>query len=304
MTGPATGNIHERITAIGSTAYPAYLVRGDEKSFMIDSGLNLLGPRYIAGIEESFVGAPSLEYLFLTHSHYDHLGSADYVRRHVAGLRLAAHERTAALVLKPSALATMNHLSAGHTDVIGMDRLADDVTLHPFTIDIILRGGDQFDLGGLTCRVYDTPGHTRDSLTFYFPEIRALFPGDACGVPRDGDLANLQVQFVSSYRDYVDSLRLAISLEPEIVCPGHNWVLTGKDAPVYLEASLAETFRHRELIESHLEAAGGDIERAIREIAHDQCDVKRRIIQHRDAYLANLTAQVKHIAAYRARNAP
>ena len=40
-----------------------------------------------------------------------------------------------------------------------------------------LKEGDQFDLGGVTCEVYEVPAHTGDSLAFFIPEIRALFAG-------------------------------------------------------------------------------------------------------------------------------
>ena len=49
----AEGKIHERISAIPNAWYPAYIIRGDEKNMMIDSGVNLLGPRYLASIKET-----------------------------------------------------------------------------------------------------------------------------------------------------------------------------------------------------------------------------------------------------------
>jgi glyoxylase-like metal-dependent hydrolase (beta-lactamase superfamily II) len=46
----------------------------------------------------------------------------------------------------------------------------------------------------------------------------------------------------ASYRDYIDSLKFMISLQPEIICLGHGWVLTHEDAAVFLKRSLAEIF--------------------------------------------------------------
>jgi glyoxylase-like metal-dependent hydrolase (beta-lactamase superfamily II) len=300
MKRPASGRVHERITAIATTSYPAYIVRGETKSLMIDSGVNLMRPFYLAEIRRMFGDGGRPDYLFFTHSHYDHVGSGDYLKRHLPGLRLGAHERTAALVRKPSALETMNHLSASHLELREYNLAGEDVTLHPFEIDIVLKQGDEIDLGGLTCRVYEVPGHTRDSLAFYFPEIEALFPGDACGVLRTGTDDLLQVEFVASYQDYVDSLRLMISLAPKIVCPAHNWVLTDDDAARFLERSLAETFRYRELIERYLDAASGDVDRAIDDMARAEFDGDDPSLPPSAAYITNLTAQVRHIAEIRA----
>jgi glyoxylase-like metal-dependent hydrolase (beta-lactamase superfamily II) len=296
MKQPAKGQINERITAIADASYPAYIVRGDEKSLMIDSGVNLLGPTYLASIKEMLGDAGRLDYLFVTHSHYDHVGSADYLKRHIPGLKIGAHERVAGLVRKPSALETMNRMSASHTELLEYNPTGEDLTLHPFEIDILLKQGDEIDLGGLTCRVYETPGHTRDSLAYYFPEMKALFPGDACGVLRTGTESPVQVEFVASYQDYVDSLERMIALEPEIVCLAHNWVLTDEDAAEFLKYSLAETFRYRELIESHLNAANGNVEQAIQEIARAEYSDDGIILPPPAAYMTNLAAQVKHIA--------
>lgn len=60
----AEGKIHERISAIPNAWYPAYIIRGDEKNMMIDSGVNLLGPRYLASIKETIGDPGLLHYLF------------------------------------------------------------------------------------------------------------------------------------------------------------------------------------------------------------------------------------------------
>jgi len=296
MKQHAKGQIHERIIAIPNAWYPAYIVRGSKKNMMIDAGVNLLGPRYLTDIKEIFGDTGLLDYLFLTHSHYDHIGAAHYLKHHIPGLQIGAHQRVAGLLRKESVLGMMNQLSANHIDLLKYNTAGEDLTLHPFEIDIILKQGDEFDLGGLTCKVYEVPGHTRDSLAFYIPEIKALFPGEAAGVLQ-GETGNaMQVEFLSSYNDYIDSLKFMISLQPEIVCLGHGCVLTHEDASDFLESALAETFRYRKLIEAYLGAAGGDVERAIQEMAHVEYDVKGGILQERVSYLTNLSAQVKHIA--------
>jgi len=57
------------------------------------------------------------------------------------------------------------------------------VHIEAVDFQINLKEGDRFDLGGLTCEVYEVPGHTGDSLAFFIPEIKALFAGEACGIP-------------------------------------------------------------------------------------------------------------------------
>jgi glyoxylase-like metal-dependent hydrolase (beta-lactamase superfamily II) len=299
MKRQAKGQIHERITAIPNSWYPVYLIRGGVKNMMIDAGVNLLGPRYLASLRDILGDPRLLHYLFMTHSHYDHLGSAYYLKRHIPGLRIGAHERVTGLLQKQSVLEMMNRLSGNHVELLKYNTAGEDLTLRPFEIDMQLRQGDEFDLGGLTCRVYEVPGHTRDSLAFYFPEIKALFPSEAAGVLQGATGDEVQVEFLASYDDYLNSLKLMISLKPEIIFLGHGWMLTHEDAAGFLQRSLAETFRYRELIERYLSAAGGDVDRAIRDMAYTEYDVKGGILQERVAYMTNLSAQVKHIAGAR-----
>ena len=296
MKQQAKGQIHERITAIPNAWYPIYLVQGAEKNLVIDAGVNLLGPRYHEVIREILGDDQPLHDLFLTHSHYDHIGSAGYLKERFLGLKIGAHERLTNLMQKPSVLDMMNRLSGNHIELHKYNPAGEDLTLRPFDIDILLKKKDRFDLGGLTCCVCETPGHTKDSLSFYFPEIQTLFPGESAGVLQGMAGSEIQVEFLSSYQDYIDSLKQMIVLRPEIICLGHGWVVSGQDAEDFLQRSLAATYDYREWIENYLVSAGGDVQRATEEMAHAEYDVKGGIFQEKISYVTNLSAQVRHIA--------
>jgi len=266
---------------------------------MIDAGLNWLGPAYLTALRGLLGETERLDYLLLTHSHYDHVGSASYLKDNLPGLRLAGHERIAGLLQKPSALELMNRLSDSHTRLREQAAGYGELTMGPTELDIALAEGDELELGGLTCRVYETPGHTRDSLSYNFPEIDALFVGDACGVLEAEPTPHVRVEFLSSYQDYLDSIERIAELRPRLLGLAHRWVLTEDDVPRFLELSATETVKHRELIERYLDAAHGDTERTLERIGHDEYDVKGDIRQERAAYMTNLAAQVRHIAGLR-----
>jgi glyoxylase-like metal-dependent hydrolase (beta-lactamase superfamily II) len=291
--------VAERVTAIPDAWYTSYVVRGDTASLMLDAGVNHLGPCYLAALGEILGDADELDHLFLSHSHYDHLGGASYLKRRLPHLKIAAHHTVAGLLQKPSVLETMNRLSAHHPELLRYNPGGEDVTVWPFAIDLPLREGDELDLGGLTCRVYETPGHTRDAISLFFPEIGTLLPGESCGA-LEGDRGDgIMVGFLSGYEDYLDSIRRMASLAPRTVCLAHGFVLTGEDAARYFDEALAAAVRHRELIEHRLEAEDGDIERTVHALLRSEYDEKTDIHQGRQSYLVNLTAQVKHIAGLR-----
>ncbi len=293
----ATGKISDRIHVAGNLAYPGYVITGDVKNLMIEGGINLMGPLYLKSIKEIVGDANRLSYLFITHSHYDHLGAANYLKRNIPGLSIGAHERVAPLLQKDSVLAMMNRLSEIQRSLFRDIAGDEDLAIRPMEFDMTLKEGDEYDLGGLTCRVYEVPGHTRDSLAFYIPSLKTLFPGEAAGVPLGRDGNEAQVEFLSSYDDYLASLEKMIDLGPEMICIGHGWVLSGDDASGFLRKSHAATFEYRKLIEGYINDAHSDIDSAIETMARKEYDEKGTIHQERNAYLTNLTAQVKHIAS-------
>jgi 2-aminobenzoylacetyl-CoA thioesterase len=194
----AQGIINEHIQVAGNNYYPGYVIKGGEKNLMIEAGMNLMGPLYVRDVGR-ILGSPDLlDFLFVTHSHYDHLGAVPYIKRMIPSLAAGAHSRVGVLMHKASVLAMMNSLSevqrAFFKDITGDE----DVTITSLETEYIIKQGDEIDLGGLTCRVYEVPGHTRDSLAFFIPEIGALFPGEAAGLPEGKTGSGVHVSFLTS----------------------------------------------------------------------------------------------------------
>jgi glyoxylase-like metal-dependent hydrolase (beta-lactamase superfamily II) len=297
MKVKADGDFGEWISIGGNQIYPGYIIKGRQRNVMIDAGMNLMGPAYIASLEKIFGNKNALDYVFATHSHFDHVGSIPYLRRKLPDLKAGAFERVGKLMKKQSVLDLMTTLSelqrVFYQDIVGDE----DVRIEPVDFEFDLKEGDQFDLGGVTCEVYEVPGHTGDSLAFFIPEIRALFPGEASGLP-EGDInSNAKAEFLSSYDDYMASLEKLIRLQPKLIGMAHLWVFTDDDATDFLRQSLEATPLYRKLIETYLDAANGNIENAVQLMAKTEYDEKKKIAQPRESYVENLKAQVRHVAS-------
>ncbi|PKN51802.1 MAG: hypothetical protein CVU55_10165 [Deltaproteobacteria bacterium HGW-Deltaproteobacteria-13] len=296
MKVTADGDFGEWITVGGNRFYPGYIIKGRQKRLMIDAGINLMGPAYITSLEKIFGDKNALDYVFATHSHFDHLGAIPYLKRKMPHLQAGAFERVGALMKKKSVLDLMTFLSdlqrGFFQNIVGEE----DVRIEPVDFEFHLKEGDRFDLGGVTCEVYAVPGHTGDSLAFFIPEIRALFAGEAYGIPEGDKDGHVQVEFLSSYDDYVSSLEKLIGLQPKIIGMAHMWVFTDDDAAGFLKRSLEATPRYRKLIETYLDAANGDIDAAVQSMVKKEYDEKGTMMQPRESYLQNLKAQVRHVA--------
>jgi glyoxylase-like metal-dependent hydrolase (beta-lactamase superfamily II) len=292
----ADGDFGEWITVAGNHFYPAYIIKGRQKRLMIDAGINLMGPAYIASLEKVFGDKNALDYVFATHSHFDHLGAIPYLKRKLPHLQAGAFERVGTLMKKKSVLDLMTFLSelqrGFFRDIVGEE----DVRIEAVDFELKLKEGDRFDLGGVTCEVYEVPGHTGDSLAFFIPEIGALFAGESYGIPESDKDGQIQVEFLSSYDDYVSSLDKLISLQPQLIAMAHLWVFTDDDATEFLERSREATPKYWELIETYLDAANGDINSAVESMAKKEYDEKGTIAQPRESYLEHLKAQVRQVA--------
>lgn len=294
----AEGRLNENIYIGGHYIYPGYIIKGSKKNMMIEAGINIMGPRYIESIEKFMGDKTALDYLLVTQSHYDHLGAAYYLKDNIPSLKLCAFDRVAEILKKESIIKNMNFLSKQlehyFKDII--EDVKEDVQINTMNVDVILKEGDVIELGTVSCNVYETPGHTRDHLSFYLPEEGILFPGEALGNPA-GDGREVKVEFVSSYSDYIKSIEKLMLIKPTILAMSHLYYYTDDDVPMFMENSYRSTIEYRQLIEMYLNDASGDIESAKELMVKKEYDEKGNILMERNAYIANLGAQIKAVAA-------
>jgi 2-aminobenzoylacetyl-CoA thioesterase len=153
----------------------------------------------------------------------------------------------------------------------------------------------EIDLGaGLTCRVIATPGHTRDSLSFYIPALKSLITGEAVGA-FDRNFT-IHPEFTSSYKEYMNSLNKLAALDIEILMMCHYFTLTGEDARGYIKESINKTEVFKERIERYLTDSDGDRKSVVQKIFREDFENTGAILQDIQPYLINLEAKVRVIA--------
>ena len=313
MRIPAEGTIGERIYAAGYHIYPAYIIQGGRRNLVVEAGLNVMGPDYYGAVKK-FLGDPaSLDLLLLTHGHYDHMGALPYLKRKIPSLDLRAHPSNGILLDKEKIVKAMNFLSQqiflyyqGSSDqgissyYRGLqERLKEDVAIHPVPFGAPLVEGDVIDLGDWSCEVLETPGHTQDHLSFFLPEPGVLFPGEALGNPNAQNENDVKIEFLTSYTGYINSIEKLMNLAPrvKIIAMSHLFYYTGDDVPRFMEMAMRDTIQYRKLIESYLDMENGDVEQAISTMLRVEYDEKGNVPMERNAYMANLSAQIKAVAA-------
>lgn len=186
-----------------------YLVRFGDKAALIDAGTGRNYPQLRRNIAECLEPDVQLEYLLLTHCHYDHVGGAAAVRDEY-GCRIVAHELDAV------------YLESGDNRVTAATRHG--ARLDPFTVDIRLQGRETtLDLGGGIVKAIHCPGHSPGSVV-YTTEIDGqliLFGQDLQGP--------LQSDFLSDENQYLDSLATLLDLHVDLLLEGHFGIIETKE---------------------------------------------------------------------------
>ena len=114
---------------------------------------------------KAVLGERKLDYIFLTHSHYDHaLGSA-YILRRYPDAKAVAGRYAADIFQRDGAKRTMKKLDAEFAAECGVtdyEFLGDELR-----VDIPCDDGDIIDTGDMQFEVLNLPGHTKCSVVFY-----------------------------------------------------------------------------------------------------------------------------------------
>ena len=139
----------------------------------------------------------SLEYIILTHGHFDHILGADAFKNKT-GAKIAAHELEVEYLENP-----VKSLTDGET----------------VTADVLLKDNDVLTVGDISLKVIHTPGHTKGSSCFICESEKVMFSGDTLfknGIGRY-DL------YGGNYAALMESLRKLKDIKENYkIYPGHG----------------------------------------------------------------------------------
>ena len=289
--------IHDRLVILGNRNIPSFLLIGDEKRALIDAGAAMMGPLYLDDLSHTLGDDPRIDLILFTHSHFDHIGAAPFLMRRIPGLFPAAHPYLFKVLTRDGAKKTIERLNRA-----GCEEAIKSGELHEADFDYGMIGpgralsdNDLIDLGGLTIRVVATPGHTGDSLSYYVEPTGEVFTGEAVGII-PGEELYVGPEFLSSFRDYMDSLEKIKALNPTTIFTGHHTRIERRDLDRFFQAAIRDTRNLKEKIERYLLETDMDEATVITRIKAEEYEDLRKSKQMEEAYLLNLTAQVRHIA--------
>ncbi len=282
--------IADNVHILGNVMLPAYLIVGSKACIMIDAGTTIMGPIYLKEIREYAECSDAEARILLTHSHYDHLGSAAYLKRHLPNLKVGGYYTIDNVLGSNHAVELITSLNNDMEKM--MDMHDPEITFKSFKLDIPLKGGETFDSGEDTLEAIYTPGHTRDSMCYYLKKARIMFTGEAAGIMEVS--GNILPEFLASYKLYLQSLERLKNYPVNYVAVGHGYVVAGDNAKHYFADSIRATHIFIERVRTYYKMYNS-VDATAKRIK-DEDYVPSGVSQPERAYMLNLRAKIKAIA--------
>ncbi len=198
-----------------------YLIQS-EKSCLIDGGSKPGGKRIIKHLKE--INAFPPDYILLTHSHWDHCQGVpillEYAKKDQKTIDVFASSNAIPLLADQS-FNSIFHPKEKYQNITDVQALNE---------------GDSLDLGGISLKIYDTPGHITDHISILDEKNKNLFVGDAIGM-KAGDNAYLPpiLPPFCNKDEFYSTIQKLRQLSYESISLAHFGYITGPEAHSILD---------------------------------------------------------------------
>ena len=214
------------------------------KTALLDVGMAFCEETAIEMVKDRLKGR-KLDYIIMSHTHYDHIGALSAFREAFPEVKVIGSEYAAYILERQSARELIKDMSenaaleyTGSADI--------GFNTEGFYADITVKTGDVIDFGKEKLTVYNTPGHTKCSISLFDEESRTLLSSETTGVYENKEWSHMPV--LTGYKDTMDSINLCLSLKPERILTPHLGTRTMEISPEeFLRNNIgyAEKFRKR-----------------------------------------------------------
>lgn len=214
-----------------------YLIRSGEEALLFDSGNRppapfeaaATAPAIVARLERESV---RLKYVLLSHFHFDHTGSAAFLRERY-GAKVVAHRLERPLVEEPVRTTRSDFprlFGVSARDLLADFNLRAGESLGPYAdseifarcwnfpvpVDLEVEEGDVLEVGDLRLSIVHLPGHTPGHVGLWNPARRSLYVADLGNFP-----APIHPHPIGDAEAHLRSIRKARALDAEYLFEGH-----------------------------------------------------------------------------------
>lgn len=270
----------------GCVGGDCFLLKCSSVNILVDSGFAFCAQAMTEKIKARLKGE-TLDYVLLTHSHYDHAMGVPALRKAFPDVRIIGSEYCDYILRKPTARKKMQEMDDFAAKAYKQSPSRDMTDL--LFCDITLKDGEEVNLNGVKIRAVSLPGHTRCCMGYFFTEEKMLVSCETLGICADESM--VFPGCLIGYRITLDSLEKALKLDAKEILIPHSGYLYGEDIAEYLRASIKATDDCKMLI-INAHNQGEDFNGIVEEYKEKYYSDKIALSYPEHALMANLSAQV------------
>ncbi len=214
-----------------------YLVPLEDGWILVDCGMDL--PDVTSAYEKAGIDWSSIRQTLITHSHPDHSGFAERIRR-LTGAPVRMHHHEDAFL---NTMRTPTEYLAWQEEVLRRAGVPESalggiwkscLQMNSFfpaiSADSYIEDGEIIPTALGPMQALLTPGHTRGHLCFHLPDAKILIAGDQILNPRTPHLEwDSETDALAEFRVSLERLQ---QLDPEWVLPSHGRPSSGREARI------------------------------------------------------------------------
>lgn len=210
-----------------------YLFKGSQNT-LIDTGMVQTAGILKKALREHGLGFADIDRIIVTHGHPDHYGAARKIVK-AGRAKVAAHTEDVIAIEKGMEVSSRRYrnflkmmgVPLSTTVLLGMLFIVFRQMAENCRVDMIMREGDEMDLGRYRAKVICTPGHSKGSVCLFLENEKILFSGDTiiehitpnAFIMLD-EKEKLPVR--SSQNEFYESLGRIKQLAPRMICSAHG----------------------------------------------------------------------------------
>ena len=212
----------------------SYMVRGANRSLIIDTGLNekICMDAFKAAVKRLDIDLATTDF-FITHSHIDHIGliSAVAARSAKVYFNKPESEHTMFSTMRWAEASAFFAFRHGYHNnriqqMVANATTSDKSKLYLEQTYTILKENDVISAGDYTFRVIETSGHSRGHMCLYEPRQKLFISGDHVLGDITPNIASRFNDKENPLAEYITSLEKVYSLNVSLTLPGHRGVIT------------------------------------------------------------------------------
>ena len=203
----------------------AFLLITEEKAAVIDAGFAFTAKPMVKKIKAELGDRP-LDYILLSHSHYDHISGASAMKKAWPDVKILSAAHAAKVFEKPSAMKTIAKMNRAAAWYFRKNPFFSN-DLSRIHTDQTVKEGDIVDLGSIKLEVLEAPGHTRDSLAFWCESERLLMTCETMGALAGND--SVMPACLVGFKSTMDFIDRAENLRPKKMLYPHYGIIEGEE---------------------------------------------------------------------------